>query len=78
VPPELDYNQLYVYVNFIKPGKHQYIVSYENKIIEEKPVEIIEPPKLDKFGNVIYDKTPERKKEAFVPLVTNVKMSSYH
>ena len=27
-PPELDYDQLYVYCDFIKPGKHSYIVSY--------------------------------------------------
>lgn len=28
-PPELDFNQLYVYVDFVKPGKHSYIVNYE-------------------------------------------------
>ena len=32
-PPKLDRNQLFVYCDFIKPGKHQYIVSYENDIV---------------------------------------------
>ena len=33
-PPELKFNQLFVYVDFIKPGKHSYIVSYEKNHIE--------------------------------------------
>ena len=33
-PPELSFNQLFVYADFIKPGKHQYIITYENDIIQ--------------------------------------------
>ena len=29
-PPELDYNQLFVYVDFFKPGKLHFVVTYEN------------------------------------------------
>ena len=29
-PPEITFNQLYVYADFVKPGKNQYIVTYEN------------------------------------------------
>lgn len=32
--PEIDFNRLFVYVDFIKPGKHQYVVSYKNQISE--------------------------------------------
>ncbi len=37
-PPHLDHNQLFVYCDFVKPGKHEYIVTYENNIKETKPV----------------------------------------
>jgi len=45
-PPELRYNQLFVYVDFIKPGKHSYIVSYEKNHVEPEVEEPVEPPKL--------------------------------
>lgn len=35
--PKLDRNQLFVYVDFIKPGKHSYVVNYENTLIEPRP-----------------------------------------
>jgi len=38
-PPELTYNQLFVYVDFIKPGKHSYIVSYEKNHVEPEKEE---------------------------------------
>lgn len=37
-PPEINFNQLFVFADIIKPGKHEYIVSYENLIIEKEPV----------------------------------------
>ena len=36
-PPELTFNQLFVYIDFIKPGKHSYIVSYQNLVEEPRP-----------------------------------------
>lgn len=48
-PPHLYHNQLFVYCDFIKPGKHEYIVTYENNIKESKPViQIEESPLLKK------------------------------
>ena len=44
-PPEINYNQLFVYADFIKPGKHQYIVTYENQITEPKPKPKVEEKK---------------------------------
>ena len=42
-PPNLESNRLFVYADFLKPGKHQYIVSYNNNVEESKPL----PPKKD-------------------------------
>ena len=64
-----------MYASFIKPGKHQYIVSYENTAVEPAPV-INEPIVLDKWGNPLKAQTD--KKKAFVPHKTIVKMNSYH
>ena len=35
--PRLDYNRLYVYCDFVKPGKHQYLVTHEDSIVEPEP-----------------------------------------
>ena len=60
VAPELDFNQLFVYVDFIKPGKQQYFVNYYNEFSEPVP-EL--PPKtqeeLQKEQNPWYTTTNE-------------------
>lgn len=65
-PPEIDYNQLFVYASFVKPGKHQYIVSYENTAVEPTPIVIEEPVALDRWGNPIKTQV-EKKEEIFIP-----------
>lgn len=35
--PKLTHNRLFVYCDFIKPGQHQYIVSYETTLVEPEP-----------------------------------------
>lgn len=47
--PELDFNQLFVYVDFIKPGKQQYFVNYQNAFVEPAPVL---PPKKKEEHNI--------------------------
>lgn len=80
-PPELDYDQLFVYVDFVKPGKHHYVVTYENSHVEPAPIiEEAETPKFDKRGFPIIRppgyKKPEKKK--FIPKVAKVALTSYH
>lgn len=35
--PEIDFHQLFVYVDFIKPGRQQYFVTYQNTFQEPPP-----------------------------------------
>ena len=48
-PPEIDKNQLFVYIDFIKPGKHEYLVSYEHVLVEPPPPPPPEPVKKKVF-----------------------------
>jgi hypothetical protein len=54
-PPDLDYDRLYVYCDFIKPGKHQYLVTYKNRIVEQPPGPAMPPraPAYDEYGDEI-------------------------
>jgi len=43
-PPELDFNKLYVYCDFISPGRHSYMVSYES--VMQAPMTEPEPEQM--------------------------------
>ena len=80
-PPELSFNQLFVYADFIKPGKHQYIVSYENDIIQQPPPVVVEKKqfKYDSRGRILKEeKKEEAPKPKFVAIESNVRLASYH
>jgi len=82
-PPEVEYNQLFVHCDFIKPGKHQYIVTYENTIIEEEPIsEKSESPRenQNRFPQFTAPKAKKKKppKPPFVPSIEKTKLTSYH
>lgn len=47
--PELNYNQLFCYVDFIKPGRHQYFVNYHNTF--EEPAPVLPPQKPKEENN---------------------------
>jgi len=90
--PELDYNQLFVYADFIKPGKQQYFVTYSNTFEEPPP----EPtPPSTKYNSQdehaeeddgwrkakkakASTKPKEEEKEPFVPLQSDIRLTSYH
>ena len=80
-PPELYFNELFVYCDFIKPGKHSYIVSYEKNLIEPEKTPEKEPTKfISKYGIEmnIMNKRKKRKQELFIPITSTVKATSYH
>ena len=57
VAPELDFNQLFVYIDFIKPGKQQYFVNYHNEFAEPPPV--LPPKKIKESILTQYTTTNE-------------------
>ena len=78
--PHLDYNRLYVYCDFIKPGKHQYLVQHEAKLVEPEPIKevIVEKNPLLARKNLKTSLVEEHEEPKFVPHVTKIKMMSYH
>jgi hypothetical protein len=42
-PPDIKFNQLFVYADFVRPGKHEYVVSYESKVVQAPPRPLPEP-----------------------------------
>ena len=79
-PPEVDYNQLFVYCDFIKPGKHQYIVTYENMVVEDEPVsERSASPKMNNRSfTAAKPKKKKQPKPPFEPHVQKTMVTSYH
>ena len=82
-PPDLDYDRLYVYCDFIKPGKHQYLVSYKNRIVEQRPLPDmpLQAPEYDEYGDEIVPPAPLKpvvEDPPFEPKITNVRITSYH
>jgi len=87
--PELDFNQLFVFADFIKPGKQQYFVTYSNSF-EEPPPEPTPPSTKynsqdenaedNDWRKVKKVKTakPKEEKEPFVPLQSDIRLTSYH
>lgn len=80
-PPEINFDQLFVYVDFIKPGKHQYLVTYKNTLVEPEPPKP-KSPTHDKDGYPIINLTKQKPKKKveppFVPKISKVKLVSYH
>jgi hypothetical protein len=57
VCPELNYNQLFCYVDFVKPGKHQYFVNYHNEF--EEPAPVLPPKPKEENTNPFWTNTNE-------------------
>ena len=80
-PPDLDYDRLYVYCDFVKPGKHQYLVTYKNRIVEQPPVPPVPRQEYDEYGDEIVPAPPRKspvEAAPFEPKITNVRITSYH
>ena len=83
--PNLSYDRLFVYCDFVKPGKHQYLVSYKSKIVELPPPPIVKvaPPQYDEYGETIFGNSPKKVEEKheekpFKPQTSEITMTSYH
>lgn len=82
--PDLDYNRLYVYCDFVKPGKHQYLVTYKNELIEPNPKKPEEEKiEYDRFGqkinkNLAFSSEKKIEEPEFIPRVNTVSITSYH
>lgn len=88
--PELDYNQLFVFADYIKPGKQQYFVTYSNTY-EEPPPEPTPPSTKynsqdenvtqEDWRNVKKVKKTTKPKEdngSFIPRQSDIRLTSYH
>lgn len=85
--PKLTHNRLFVYCDFIKPGQHQYIVSYETTLVEPEPPKpkLTEAQKKDliklkkKKAMMKEDiEAVEKPPPPFIPHRAKFKMLSYH
>lgn len=76
-PPDIDFNQLFVYADFIKPGKHQYVVTFENQIVQKEP-EREQASAGAGGGRIAAKRLEEEEPEPFVPIVSTIKLTSYH
>lgn len=77
-PPEIDFNQLFVYADFIKPGKHEYLITYDNVLVEPAPI----TAKLV-AGHPAAPSAPSTLRRtsikfAYEPKVSKIRLTSYH
>ena len=83
--PQLTHNRLFVYCDFIKPGKHHYLVSYETTLVEPEPAVPV-PTEAEKREQALKRRNAmlqgeleaAEKPPPFVPHKTKFKLLSYH